>query len=74
MKALDMLILAQSEAIVHSTVENFTDVTDVEKVTAINYYSSVYCTYYALPLLKASKGQILAVSSIAGKDTVTLYL
>ena len=38
-----------------------------EKVMQTNYLGSVYCTYYALPHLKQSKGRLAAVSSMAGK-------
>lgn len=39
----------------------------IEKVMQVNYLGSVYCTYYALPHLKKSKGQLAAVSSMSGK-------
>ena len=48
---------------------NFEDITDTsifEKMMQLNYLGSVYCTYYALPYLKKSKGLIVAVSSVAG--------
>jgi short-subunit dehydrogenase len=48
---------------------NFEDITDTsifEKMMRLNYLGSVYCTYYALPYLKKSKGLIVAVSSVAG--------
>ncbi len=48
---------------------NFEDITDTsifEKMIRLNYLASVYCTYYALPHLKKSKGLIVAVSSVAG--------
>jgi short-subunit dehydrogenase len=38
-----------------------------EKVMQTNYLGSVYCTYYALPYLKQSKGRLCAVSSMTGK-------
>jgi NADP-dependent 3-hydroxy acid dehydrogenase YdfG len=38
-----------------------------EKVIRTNYLGSVYCTHYALPHLKQSKGRLAAVSSMAGK-------
>ena len=38
-----------------------------EKVMQTNYLGSVYCTYYALPYLKQSKGRLAAVSSMTGK-------
>jgi short-subunit dehydrogenase len=48
---------------------NFEDIADTsifEKMIRLNYLGSVYCTYYALPHLKKSKGLIVAVSSVAG--------
>jgi short-subunit dehydrogenase len=37
-----------------------------EDLMRINFWGSVWCTHAALPQLKASKGQIVAVSSLAG--------
>ncbi len=37
-----------------------------EKLMKVNLWSSVWCTHAALPHLKASHGQIVAVSSLAG--------
>lgn len=48
----------------------FADVQDLsifEQVMRVNYFGSLYCTYYALPYLRQSKGRIVAVSSLAGK-------
>ena len=48
---------------------NFEDINDTsifEKLIRLNYLGSVYCTYYALPHLKQSKGLVVAVSSVAG--------
>ena len=36
----------------------------------VNYLGSVYCTYYALPFLKKTKGQIIGISSLAGKNGI----
>ena len=33
---------------------------------AVNYFGSVYCTYYALPHLKKSRGRIVGISSLTG--------
>jgi len=38
----------------------------IEKIHAVNYFGSVYCTYFALPHLKESKGQIVTISSMTG--------
>jgi short-subunit dehydrogenase len=36
----------------------------------INFYGAVYCTYYALPHLKMSRGRIVAISSLGGKTAI----
>ena len=40
------------------------------RIMEVNYLGSVYTTYYALPHLKASRGRLVAVSSLAGKTGV----
>lgn len=32
-----------------------------------NFYGYLYCTYYALPYLKQTKGQVLVISSVSGE-------
>ncbi len=46
------------------------DLSLFHKIMDVNYFGSVYCTYYALPHLKASRGLIVAVSSVTGKTGV----
>jgi short-subunit dehydrogenase len=53
----------------------FEDVTDLslyERLMRINYLGSVYPTFYALPHLRRSRGQIVAVSSLAGLNGVPM--
>ena len=53
----------------------FAEVTDLrpyEQLMKVNYLGSVYPTYYALPLLERARGQIVAVSSLAGLNGVPL--
>ena len=53
----------------------FEDVTDLslyERLMRVNYLGSVYPTAYALPHLKRSGGQIVAVSSLAGLSGVPM--
>jgi short-subunit dehydrogenase len=38
-----------------------------------NFMGSVYCTYYALPHLKQTRGRIVAVSSLAAKVPLPYY-
>jgi short-subunit dehydrogenase len=45
--------------------DELADLAVVEKVMQVNYMGMVYCTYYALPHLKASRGRIVAVSSLS---------
>ncbi|MGD2027992.1 MAG: SDR family oxidoreductase [Anaerolineales bacterium] len=42
----------------------------LEDIMQTNYMGSVYCTYYALPFLKQTKGRLVAISSLAGKTGV----
>jgi short-subunit dehydrogenase len=52
---------------------NFEDLKSLdmlEQIMRVNYLGSAYCTYYALPYLKQSKGQIVGVSSLAGKNGI----
>lgn len=41
-----------------------------EQLMRVNYLGAVYCTHYALPQLKASRGLLVAVSSLTGKTGV----
>jgi NAD(P)-dependent dehydrogenase (short-subunit alcohol dehydrogenase family) len=50
--------------------DEVTDLSIFEQIMRVNYFGSLYCTYYALPHLKASRGQIVAVSSLTGKNGV----
>ena len=59
-----------------TTLEAMTDLTIFERLMRLNYFGSVYCTYYALPYLKKTRGRIVAVSSVtgfAGVPTRTAY-
>jgi len=49
-----------------TTLEEVQDLSIFEKLMQVNYLGSVYCTKFALPYLKHTKGQIVALSSIAG--------
>ncbi len=41
-----------------------------ETIMKINYFGSVYCTYFALPYLKKTNGRLVGISSITGKTGV----
>jgi len=60
----------------HARFDELRDIDAVERITAINYFGSVYCTWFALPYLKKTHGRIVAISSLTGKNGVptrTLY-
>ncbi len=46
--------------------EEIKDLDVFRKIMDVNYLGSVYCTYYALPYLKKSKGRIVGISSLTG--------
>ena len=43
------------------------DLTLFEKVIQVNFMGSVYCTHYALPFLKETRGRLVGISSLRGK-------
>jgi short-subunit dehydrogenase len=53
-----------------ATFDEVTDLSVFEKIIQVNYMGSVYCTHYALPYLKQSRGQIVGISSLTGKTGV----
>lgn len=50
--------------------DEMSDIGMVERIMRVNYFGAVYCTHAALPHLKASKGLLVAVSSLTGKTGV----
>ncbi|SHG70377.1 SDR family oxidoreductase [Massilia sp. CF038] len=50
----------------HALFEDVADLGWYEDLMRVNLWGSVWCTHAALPHLKASKGSIVAVSSLAG--------
>ena len=46
------------------------DLSIFEQVMQVNYLGAVYCTHYALPYLKASRGLLVAISSLCGKTAI----
>ena len=51
----------------HALFEEVTDFAWYEQMMRVNYFGSLWCTRHALPHLKARRGLIVAVSSLAGK-------
>lgn len=50
----------------HALLQDVQDLGWYEQLMRINLWGSAWCTHAALPQLKASKGRIVAVSSLAG--------
>lgn len=42
----------------------------LEQIMRVNYLGSMYCTFYALPYLKKTRGRIVGISSLTGKAGV----
>jgi short-subunit dehydrogenase len=50
--------------------EDLSNLDTLEQIMRVNYFGSVYCTYFALPYLKQTRGQIIGISSLTGKTGV----
>lgn len=50
--------------------EDLQSLEPLERIMQTNYFGSVYCTHYALPYLKQTRGRLVAVSSLTGKAGV----
>jgi len=62
---LDMLINNAGMAVT-SLLSDFSDLSLFRQVMEVNFYGAVYCTYYALPHLKHTKGRCVFISSLGG--------
>lgn len=50
--------------------EEVEDLSTLEYLTRVNYFGSMYCTYYALPHLKKTRGRIVAIASVAARTGI----
>jgi short-subunit dehydrogenase len=48
--------------------EDLKDLTILDRIMRVNYLGAAYCTFYALPYLRQTRGRLVAVSSLAGKN------
>ena len=69
--ALDVLVNNAGMGML-ARFEDVTDLSLYERLMRVNYLGSVYPTYHALPHLKRSRGQIVAVSSLVGLTGVPM--
>ena len=51
----------------HALFDEVTDFAWYEQMMKVNYFGTLYCTQHALPHLKKRKGQIVGISSLAGR-------
>lgn len=63
---LDMLVNNAGLAAI-ALLEEYPNLDLFQHVMGVNFNGAVYCTYYALPYLKQTRGRIVAVSSMGGK-------
>jgi short-subunit dehydrogenase len=47
--------------------EDIEDMSILERIMQVNYMGAVYCTHYALPHLRESRGRLVGVASLAGR-------
>lgn len=45
----------------------------LERVMRVNFFGTLYATHFALPHVKASKGSLVAISSLTGKRGIPSY-
>jgi NAD(P)-dependent dehydrogenase (short-subunit alcohol dehydrogenase family) len=45
----------------------------LERVMRVNFFGTLYATYYAIPHLKRTRGSLVAISSLTGKRGVPSY-
>jgi len=53
--------------------EDVTNISIYERMMAVNYFGTLYCTYHALPYLKESRGMIVVITSSSGKVGAPLH-
>jgi len=69
--ALDVLVNNAGVGML-ARFEDVQDLRPYETLMRVNYLGSVYPTYHALPHLRRARGQVVAVSSLAGLNGVPL--
>ncbi|MFC2053286.1 SDR family oxidoreductase [Chloroflexota bacterium] len=62
---VDMLVNNAGIDVV-SKLEDLPDLHLFKQVVDVNFYGTVYCTYYALPYLKETNGRIVNIASLGG--------
>jgi len=63
---LDVIVL-NAGVNAHIKFEEMKDLSIFQEIMQTNFFGYVFCTKYALPYLKKSKGQIIVLSSLSGE-------
>jgi short-subunit dehydrogenase len=66
---IDMLVNNAGKTMM-AKFEDIRDLSMFDQLMRLNYLGSVYCTAYALPYLKQTRGRIVGISSLTGKTGV----
>jgi NAD(P)-dependent dehydrogenase (short-subunit alcohol dehydrogenase family) len=66
---LDFLVLCAGISM-WARFEDVSELSVFEKLMAVNYLGAVYCIHAALPSLKATRGTIVAISSLQGEVAI----
>ena len=66
---LDMLINNAGIGLV-AKLEDLPDLSLFKRVFDVNLNGALYCTYYAIPYLKPSKGRLVNISSLGGRVAI----
>jgi len=64
------MLIANAGLAASALLDEFPNLNLFRHTVDVNLYGAVYCTYYALPHMKQSKGRIVAVSSLGGKAAI----
>ncbi|XP_077228638.1 11-beta-hydroxysteroid dehydrogenase-like 2 [Tasmannia lanceolata] len=59
-------LVANARVTSYCLFETFPDITDTTQIMDVNFWGSVYPTYYAIPHLRKSQGKIVVITSVAG--------
>lgn len=59
-------VLINNAGIAHRSLLRDTSISVLRRVMDVNFFGAVHCTQAALPSIRARRGQIIAISSIAG--------
>ena len=59
-------VLVNNAGIAHRSAFADTSLDVIRRVMDVNFFGAVHCTHAALPALRAARGQIITISSVAG--------